>query len=146
MVTVTEIQSAVTTALKSGDRTRADALRLLVNEVKKIAKDDKNREPTADDVITGANRLVKRANETMSFLSEGDLRGIALHAEIQIISEFLPQRMTDGALAKLIESLMADAPEGKAARGHVMKELNSKYRGQFDNKSANDILTGLATS
>lgn len=145
MASLKDVQSAIATALKAGDRTRADALRLLANEVQKIAKEDHNREPREDDVITGANRMVKRARETLSFLTEGDTRREAPEAEIEIVSEFLPEQMSRTKLQTLIEEMLPEAPAGKAARGYVMKTLNASYRGQFDNRDANEILGKLVS-
>lgn len=146
MATLKDIQLAITAALKAGDRTRADALRLLSNEVQKIAKEDKNRQPTDADVITGATRMVKRANETLSFLPVGDDRRAGPLAEIKIVSEFLPKQMSNDELEALIAEMLPRAPAGKAAMGFVMKELNTAHRGQFDNKAANAIVARLITA
>ncbi len=140
VTTLLDIEKAKIEAQKSGDRTRLDALRLLINEVKGVAKSDGNREATADDVITAANRMVKKGKETLSYYLDGDERRNVVLTEIGVFSEFLPQQMDQTALERLIEEFMSGAPEGKAARGYVMKELNGRYRGQFDPRAANDIL------
>ena len=61
--------------------------------------------------------------------------------EIAIVSEFLPQKMDRTKLVALIDELLTAAPEGKAAKGYVMKHLNQDHRGTFDNVMAGEILT-----
>ena len=142
MITLQEIELAKIAAQKAGDRTRLDALRLLINEVKAVAKADKNREPVADDVITAANRMVKKANETLSFLPEGDDRRPALDAEVAVMQEFLPQRLPRERLHALISSIADSegAPKDKSLRGFINKELAARVRGQYDAKDANEII------
>lgn len=141
MASLKDIENAVTASMKAGTKDRTGALRLFVSTVKGIAKSDGNREPTDADVITAGNRMIKQARETLAFLPEGDERATALNAEIAIVEEFLPQKMERTKLEGLIADLLTKGPEGKAARGFVMKELNGNYRGQFDSREANDILS-----
>jgi uncharacterized protein len=143
MATLKDIEGEVVTALKAGNRPRVDVLRMLVNQTKLVAKNDTNREVRDDDVITAANRIIKQARETRSFLPEGDSRANGLDAEIAIVTEFLPQQMDREELDKLIGGLVEEGLTGenpKAARGIVMKTLNSQYRGRFDSQIANEIL------
>lgn len=143
MTKLTEIETAVKEALKAGDKPRVNVLRMLVNETKKVAKNDGNREPTDDDIITAGNRLVKQTRETLSFLKEDNPAQGSLNKEISIYEEFLPKKMTREELTALIESFISDpaAPEGKAAKGFIMKNLNQNHRGTFDAQTANEIVT-----
>lgn len=143
------IQKQVIVAMKSGDRTRLDILRLLVNQIKLISKNDGNRLPSEDDVITAVNRMIKQARETRSYMvdeygsvtnDDNILKVKSIDAEIDVVSEFLPTQMDREGLHQLIKTILVDAPESKAARGFVMKELNSKYRGEFDSRQANELL------
>lgn len=143
MTRLSEVETAVKEALKAHNKSRVTTLRMLVNTTKNIAKSDGNREPTDDDVITAGNRMIKQANETLSFYNEEEAKAHALHDEIATVEEFLPKKMDDAALTALIESLIANpaAPEGKAAKGFVMKNLNQNHRGLFDAATANAIVT-----
>jgi uncharacterized protein YqeY len=142
-MTLSQIENEVKVAMKAGDKSRVTSLRMLVNETKKVAKSDGNREPIDDDVITAGNRLVKQTRETISFLKEGDAQVQPLNDEIAIYEEFLPQKMDRAALTTLIEGLISspDAPEGKAAKGFIMKNLNQSHRGFFDPAMANEVIT-----
>jgi uncharacterized protein YqeY len=143
MKTIDDIMSDINIAMKEANPTRVAALRSLSNTVKMIAKNDKNREPVPDDVITAANRMIKQARETLSFLESGDDRQPPLEYEISVATEYLPKQLDETELKELISAFLDEAPDGKAARGFVMKNLNEGYRGQFDSKSANEILSSL---
>jgi uncharacterized protein len=131
MKTIQDITAATTSAMKAGDKERVQSLRFLSNEVKKIAKEDGNREPTADDVVKACRRLEKQIGETLSYVDEGVERK-RLQREQEVMREFLPTKMSKEILLTKIDALLVDAPEGKAARGHVMKTLKAEHNGEFD--------------
>lgn len=135
-----KLETDVVTALKGGDRERVNVLRQYVNRVKMAAKNDKNREPTDADVLAAGLKIVKEARETIDIYVERGVSTDEQDREIEIVSEYLPKQMTPAELRELIVTLMADAPQGKAARGHIMKVLNGEYRGQFDNRLAQTVL------
>ena len=144
MSSLKDIETATVTALKAGQKDRVTVLRMFSNTVKLIAKTDAkelNREVRDDDVVVAGNRMIKQAKESLSFIPEGDARADALNTEIATINEFLPQKMDRTALSGLIEKLLVDAPEGKAAKGFVMKNLNQDHRGLFDSAMANEIVS-----
>lgn len=137
------IQADVVTAMKAKNRTRVDILRQFVNKVQMVAKNDPKgpREVTDEDVITAGLKTVKEANETRDIYVGKGVDTSAQDTEIAIVSEYLPQQMDETALRALIAKLSANAPEGKSAKGYYMKELNGSYKGQFDNKLAQAILS-----
>lgn len=147
MASLKDIETAITTSMKAGNKERTATLRLLASTVKGVAKNDGNRDPTDEDVITAANRMIKQARETLSFLEQDSARQssvIALRAEIETVQEFLPKQMSREELDQLLAKLVEEGRSGenpKAVRGHVMKVLNTLYRGQYDAKQANEILT-----
>lgn len=134
------IESDVVAAMKAGDKTRVTVLRAFVNKAKMAAKNDGNREPTDADVLTAGLKTVKEANETRDIYVEKGIDYSQQDTEIAIVSEYLPKQMTEAELRSLIDKLSENAPEGKAARGYYMKELNGSYKGQFDNRVAQQII------
>lgn len=137
------LEGDVVAAMKGGDKPRLEILRMLVNKVKMTAKNDGNREPTDADVITAGLKTVKEANETRDILVSRGVDTSAQDTEIAIVSEYLPRQMSEDELRALIGKLAVNAPEGKAARGYFMKELNGSYKGQFDNRIAQQIIGEL---
>lgn len=137
------LESDVVAAMKAGERTRLDILRMFVNKAKMTAKNDGNRMAEDRDVLTAGLKMVKEANETRDLLIANG-RGVEIQDnEIAVVSEYLPKQMTEAELRNLLVGLKSQAPEGKAARGFYMKELNANYKGQFDPRAANEIVAEM---
>lgn len=93
----------------------ADVLRVLAREVKK-------RNESAD-VYAGAGRDELAAKE---------------RAEIEVLSEYLPQQLTDDELAELVRSTIAEVqgdsaePPTMRQMGQVIKAANARAAGKAD--------------
>ncbi len=134
------LERDVITAMKAGDRTKLDVLRMLVSKVKMIAKSDKNRDVQDGDILTAALKMVKETNETRTILIDRGRDTSVEDAEIAIVSQYLPRQMDEAELRARIVEIVASAPTtGKAVRGHLMKILNTEHKGQFDPSVANTI-------
>lgn len=143
---LSRIEADIISAMKSGNKTRLDILRMLVNRIKMTAKNDKNRAVVDGDIITAALKTVKEANETRDIYLTRNVDTSAQDDEIAIVSEYLPKQMDEGELQGLIDQIVANvgsSVKGKALMGPIMKELNGKYKGQFDPKLANAIVSKI---
>lgn len=141
-----QIEKDVITAMKSGNRTRLDILRVFVNRVKMTAKNDGNRSVRDEDVITAGLKVIKEANETRDIYLTRNVSTVLQDNEIAVVSEYLPKQMSEDELRTLVNQIVADiraqgnAATGKALMGPIMKTLNSTYKGQFDQRSASQIV------
>lgn len=140
-----KIEEDTKIALKAGEKDKVVYLRMLNNSAKLIAKNDKNRSVTDEDVINAALKTIKSVNETKDILTQRDMDASECDREISIVSEYLPKQLEFIELRNIIHNLHShsDCPEGKAAKGYIMKNLNAEYRGQFDNKTAQIIINEL---
>jgi uncharacterized protein YqeY len=134
------LQADMIAAMKAGDKTRKTILSTLMARAKLAAKNDGDREITDADVVQAVQKTIKEANETKGFIGSGGTW--AQDTEIAVVSVYLPQQMTDAELLDKIKVYLADAPEGKAARGYVMKNLQA-FKGSFDPQRATAILGEL---
>lgn len=140
------IEGDVITAMKSGDRTRLDILRVFVNRVKMTAKNDGNRDVRDEDVVTAGLKIVKEANETRDIYVARNVATVAQDTEIAVVSEYLPKQMSEDELRTLVANIVSNLREqgntatGKALMGPIMKTLNGSYKGQFDQRAANQIV------
>lgn len=140
---ISDLEEKIKAAMKSGDKNRLKSLRSLMSKVKMLAKNDKNREPTDEDVVNAAIKMVKENNETKSFLVERDRDTSEQDNEIAVVSEFLPKQLSYEELTSEINKIII-ANDGrldsKSGKGVIMKHLNQHFRGQFDNKVAQEII------
>jgi uncharacterized protein YqeY len=139
-----KLQAQIVVAMKAREQDRLTVLRMLMNRAKLSAKNDGNREATDADLLQAATKTVKEANDTRAIYVERGVDTLAQDNEIAIVSEFLPEALSEdelrGAIRKALDGF---AGEPKQARGHVMKTLNGEHKGAFDPAKANQLLAEM---
>ncbi|MDO9183557.1 MAG: GatB/YqeY domain-containing protein [Bacteriovorax sp.] len=121
-------------AMFAKDKEKLDALRyfksmLIENKTSKSA-------PIAEmDVLI---KHVKKLRDSLeSFPPENEIRK-KTEREIIILSEYMPQQLSQDVVVGYIQEIIAKTPGVNA--GLVMKELSPKIKGQFDSKIANELV------
>lgn len=135
-VLVDEIKKQVTLAMKSGDATARDVLRLALGEIQ-TAEARKNAPASDEDAAAAVRKLIKSNEETLSLTDAGE-RASVLRREIEVLSALLPKQLSVddivAALASEHAALKAAKTDGQAT-GIAMKHL--KATGQ--SVSGNDV-------
>jgi uncharacterized protein len=130
------IQTDITTAMRGGDALRRDVLRMASNAAYNVEK--RNQHPLTDDeYLAVLTREVKTRRESIEAYTKGGRDDLATkeQAEIDILSEYLPQALTDNEVDALVEEGIA-ATGATSARdlGKVMGWLSPRTRGRADGK------------
>jgi uncharacterized protein YqeY len=137
MTTLTkQVHTDMIEALKAGQKTKKMILAGLLSRAAIIAKNDKDRVATDNDLINAAQKIIKEARETIDFAIKGGRDVSGLQFEIETISKYLPSRLTNEELLAIILSYNTYAPPGTSAKGYIMKSLGENYKGQYDSKEA----------
>jgi uncharacterized protein YqeY len=103
------IQDAMKTAMKSGDKERLAAIRLIMSALKQIEVDE--RIELDDSRVLGVlDKLVKQRRESISQFKSGGRDDLAdkEQAEIDVITEFLPQALTTEEIDTIISRAISD--------------------------------------
>ena len=136
------IQSDVTAAMRSGDALRRDVLRMTQNAVYNVEKRDR-RTLSEDEYAAVLAKEVKTRRESVDAFRKGAREDLAAkeEAEIAILSEYLPQQLTDDEIAALVDEAVA-ATGAASARdmGKVMGWLSPKTRGRADGKRVSELV------
>lgn len=105
MPLVDEVKADVTAALKAGDRERAGALRLVVSELQKAAKDGGGGEE-----LQVLQRERKRRLESAKAYREGgrDDLAAAEEREAELIDAYLPDQLSDEELHEIAGDAVAE--------------------------------------
>ena len=117
--------------MKGGDRDRVGALRLVISELQKAAKDG------GDDEVTVLRRERKRRLEAASLFRDGDRPELAEReeAEAELIAGYLPAELSDEDLAALVrEAVTESGASSPKDMGMVMKTVMPKVGGRADGK------------
>jgi uncharacterized protein YqeY len=122
--------------MRSGDVLRRDVLRMASNAAYNLEK-DQQRDLTEDEWIGVLTREVKQRRESIDAYRAGGRDDLASReeAELEILTEYLPEPLTDEQLDALIQD--AIAATGSATPrdlGKVMGWLAPRTRGRADGK------------
>jgi uncharacterized protein YqeY len=132
MPVLEQVQSDATAALKAGDRERCSALRLIVSELQKAAKED-----TAADEVEVLQRERKRRLESATAYRDAgrdDLAG-AEEREAELIQAYLPEQMSDEELGAVVGDAVAQTgATSPKEMGKVMALVMPQVKGRADGR------------
>ena len=123
--------------MRSGDVLRRDVLRMATNAADYVEK--RNQKPLTDDEFVAVlTREVKTRRESVEAYANAGREDLAAkeRAEIDILSEYLPQALTEAEIDALVDEGIA-ATSATSARdlGKVMGWLSPRTRGRADAKA-----------
>lgn len=130
----TQIQDAMKTAMKAGDKERLAVIRLILSAIKQVEVDE--RIEVDDSRALGIlDKMVKQRRESISQFESGGRADLAdkEQAEIDIISEFLPQALTDDEIESIInEAISQTGAASMKDMGKVMGIVKPRITGRAD--------------
>ena len=138
-------------AMRRGDDVRKSVIRLLRAAIHNEEKPG-TREPIElddDGVIAVLGRQAKQRRDSIEAFRQGGRQDLVdkEEAELAIITEYLPEQMTEGEVRALataaIENVGASGPQ---EMGKVMGSLMPQVKGKADGKMVSGIVTELLTS
>jgi len=130
-MTILELKKMMMKAKKE-DKTKANALMMLVDAAQKIAK-EKGEEVTEKTIQEAAKKLAKMAKESIDAGMEEAKK------ELEIYESFLPQMLSEEETEKIIKEIIDEI--GGKNMGEIMKRL--KARGDVDMALASKIIKSL---
>ena len=129
-----QIQDAMKTAMKSGNKERLAVIRLMMSAMKQVEVDE--RIELDDNRVLGIlDKMVKQRRESISQFQAGGRSDLAdkEQAEIEIIADFLPQALTEAEIETIINSAISET--GAASMkdmGKVMGIVKPQITGRAD--------------
>ncbi len=127
--------------MKAQDKMRTATLRMLLAAIQTEEVSGKqSRELSDDEVIKVLAREARKRAEAAEIYTENGRMVLAAeeHAEGRIIEEYLPTPLTDGELADVVDTALAQVAEelgerpGKKQMGLVMKAATTIAAGKAD--------------
>jgi uncharacterized protein YqeY len=132
MATVTEqLRADVTDAMKAGEKSRVSALRLVLSELQKAAKDG------SGDEVAVLRRERKRRLEAAEQFRSGGRPELAdqEESEAALIGVYLPSELSDVELDALVSRAIAETGAQSAKdMGTVMKAVMAASDGRADGR------------
>ncbi len=122
--------------MKGGEKDRLKVLRMLTAAIKQKEVDERVELDDAQ-VLAIIDKQVKQRRESIEQYTAGGRVDLAAaeQAEIDILSEFLPEPLGEDELAAMIDQAIADTGAASMAdMGKVMGQLKPKVQGRADMK------------
>jgi uncharacterized protein YqeY len=133
MTIADQVRADITTAMKAGEKDRVGALRLVLSELQKAAKEG------GDDELAVLRRERKRRFEAAAQFRDGGRPDLAEHeeSEAKLIEAYLPAELDDTELDALVAAAIAETGAGSPRdMGQVMKAVMARSQGRADGKRA----------
>jgi len=132
-----EIKADLQGAMRAGEKTRVGALRLVLSELQKAAKEG------AGDELGVLRRERKRRLEAADAYREAGREDLAEgeRAEAQLISAYLPAELSDEELRAIVEQAVRDSgAESPKDMGAAMKQAMAAVEGRADGKRVSGLV------
>lgn len=130
-------------AMKEGDKTKLNLIRMLRSEIKykEIEIGSELDDGGTIDVLCSA---VKKRREAIEEFKKGEREDLVAREEneLKILYDYLPQQLSEEELLKLIDESIAEV-EAQSSKdiGKVMRALMPKVKGKADGKKVNQIVS-----
>ena len=132
-------------SMKSGDKTKANALRTLVSKLKD-QQIKLRRDISDEEALKVIKTLVKQRRESTKIFLKAGREELAEkeNLEISILEKYLPKMISDDEIRVLVEGIVKEiGAKDFSDIGKVMPLVMKRGKGKVDGKLANDILKEL---
>jgi hypothetical protein len=139
MTVAEQVRTDITSAMKAGEKERVGALRLVLSELQKAAKEG------GGDELAVLRRERKRRLDAASQFRDGGRPELAEgeESEARLIEGYLPAELDDTELDGLVAAAIAETGASTPRdMGQVMKAVMAKAGGRADGKRASARVRG----
>lgn len=145
------IEADLKKAVKSGDPTRRDLLRMikariLEAEVALRSKHGRDYHLTDAEAAEEIARYAKQRRQSIEAYREGGREDLAAQEqrELDALQDYLPRQLSRGEIENLVREAIAETGATSARDlGAVMRAAMSKTQGKADGKVVNEVARGL---
>jgi len=140
------IKAAQISAMKSGDKARLGAVRLILAKLKDRDIELRTAANVPDDDVTVVDvlqKMAKQRRESIALYEQGGRQELAdaEQAELVVIEEFLPQMLSEAETSAAIEQIKAElGASGMKDMGRVMAELKARHGTVLDMSKASGLV------
>jgi uncharacterized protein YqeY len=139
MAILDEVKTDLHGAMRAGEKDRVGALRLVLSELQKAAKEG------SDDELTVLRRERKRRLEAAQAYRDAgqDDRAGAEEAEGELIAGYLPPELSETELKEIVEQAVRDSgAESAKDVGRAMGKAMAAVDGRADGKRVSALVRG----
>lgn len=138
-----QINADLKAAMKSGDKTRLETLRLLRAHLIELSKRGEGKEITPDEELSVLTAAIKKRKEAIELYEKGGRPDLAQQerAELGIVSSYLPKQMSTDETTAVIQRIIAETGASSTKDfGRVMPLAMKELKGKIDGKTVQEIV------
>lgn len=140
-----QLQNDMATAMREGDATRRDTLRLLIAAIK---QEEVDRRVELDNAAVEAvlTKQAKQRRESIDDAQQADRLDLVAdeEAELAIIEGYLPQQMTEDEIRVVATEVITELnASGMQEMGRVMGRLMPELGGRADGRLVSQVVRAL---
>ena len=141
MINLSEVESALKTALKARESITVETLRALKTRIQN-EQISKGSELTEADVLALVQSEAKRRKEAALAFRDGGRTEAAdkEEAELKVLAQFLPEQMSEEEITKVVEEKITANSWTKADFGQAMGQLKGHFGNNADGATVAKIL------
>ncbi|MCR4277596.1 MAG: GatB/YqeY domain-containing protein [Candidatus Berkelbacteria bacterium] len=141
MALIEQIETELTTALKSGNNFSRDTLRLLKSSIKN-AEIEAGQALSDEQVVSLIQKEVKKRIEAETLFKQANKPDLAANeaSEAELLKKYLPEQMSEEGIKAVIAEYLSSNPTDISQMGTAMGALSSKLKGQADMGLVSKIL------
>jgi uncharacterized protein len=143
MAILEQIQGDVKGAMRAGEKDRVGALRLVLSELQKAAKEGSDDALSPEGELAVLRRERKRRLESAKAFREGGREDLAdgEESEAELIGSYLPAELSQQELAEIVEQAVRDSgAESAKDMGMAMKAAMATVDGRADGKRVSELV------
>ena len=138
-----QINADLKAAMKSGDKTRLDTIRLLRASMIELAKRGDGKEITPDDELSVLMAAMKKRKEAIEVYEKAGRNELAEQEqkELEIISTYLPKQLNAEEAAAIVQRIITETGASSPKDfGKVMPLAMKELKGKFDGKVVQEMV------
>ncbi|HEY9188488.1 MAG TPA: GatB/YqeY domain-containing protein [Bacteroidota bacterium] len=141
-----KISEDLAKAMKSGDKTRVDTLRMIRAQLIEFSKRGADHNITPEDEISILTSAAKKRKEAIEeFKKANRLEMVEKEeSELKIIQEYLPKQLTEEEIKEIIKKYITETgASGQKDFGKVMPLVMKELKGKADGKLVQNLVKEL---
>lgn len=138
-----QLAEQLKTAMKAKDTVALESLRAIKSAILLAQTQAGAKDLTTEDEIKLVQKLVKQRKDSAEIFRQQGREDLAVPEEeqIKIIEQFLPEQLDEAAIAKIVDTIIAQTnAEGMKDMGKVMGMASKQMAGKADGKTISTIV------
>ena len=140
-----KVQADMYTAMKSGEKEKANTLRNVLSKLKD-KQIEKRENLSSEEEIKILQTLVKQRKESIDLYEKGGRNELVSieKQEMEIINSYLPKMMPDDSIKDIVKKVIeSSGANSMSDMGKVMPEVMKQGKGLIDGKTAQKFVSEM---